>query len=92
METINSRFLEPAHFVAFRISPGLHVLSAASWMNSHSKPGAHIIMNIGSGQQYFLPPPRALRNLQLFWRPLHDNLAVDGLPHFKVFVENLWFS
>jgi hypothetical protein len=47
-------FLEPGHFVTFRISPGLHDLSAASWMNSHSKPGAHITMNIGSGQQYFV--------------------------------------
>jgi hypothetical protein len=47
-------FLEPAHFVTFRISPGLHVLSATSWMNNHSKPGAHLTMNVGSGQQYFV--------------------------------------
>jgi hypothetical protein len=47
-------FLEPAHFVTFRISPGLHVLSVASWVNKHSKPGAHLTMNIGAGQQYFV--------------------------------------
>jgi hypothetical protein len=47
-------FLEPAHFVTFRISPGLHVLSATSWINNHSKPGAHLTMDVGSGQQYFV--------------------------------------
>lgn len=47
-------FLEPAHFVTFRIPPGIHVLSAASWVNKHSKPGAHLTMNIGPGQQYFV--------------------------------------
>ena len=47
-------FLEPAHFVTFRISPGIQILSAASWMNKHSNPGAHLTMNIGPGQQYFV--------------------------------------
>lgn len=47
-------FLEPDHFVTFRISPGLHVLSAASWMNKHAEPGAHLTMNIEPGRQYFV--------------------------------------
>jgi hypothetical protein len=47
-------FLEPAHFVTFRIPPGIHVLSAASWVNKDSNPGAHLTMNIGPGQQYFV--------------------------------------
>jgi hypothetical protein len=47
-------FMEPAHFVTFRIPVGVHVLAANSWMDKNSKKGAHITMNIEAAHRYFI--------------------------------------
>jgi hypothetical protein len=47
-------FMEPAHFITFRIEPGIHVFTANSWINRNADHGAHITMNIQAGHWYFL--------------------------------------
>ena len=47
-------FMEPAHFITFRVSPGIHVLTANSWMNKHSDQGAHITVDLHAGRRYFI--------------------------------------
>ena len=47
-------FMEPAHFITFRVSPGVHVFTANSWMNKHSDRGAHITIDVHSGRRYFI--------------------------------------
>jgi hypothetical protein len=47
-------FMEPAHFITFRVVPGMHVFTADSWMNKHSDHGAHITMSVQAGHRYFI--------------------------------------
>jgi hypothetical protein len=47
-------FMEPAHFITFKISPGTHVFTANSWMNKHSEHGAHMTIDIRPGRRYFI--------------------------------------
>jgi hypothetical protein len=47
-------FLEPHRFVTFRVVPGLHRFTATSWMVEQPDPGAHVMMNIEAGHQYFM--------------------------------------
>ncbi len=47
-------FMEPAHFITFRIPAGTHVFTANSWMNRHSDQGAHITIDIRPGRRYFI--------------------------------------
>lgn len=47
-------FMEPAHFITFRVSPGTHVFTANSWMSKHSDSGAHITIDLHAGRRYFI--------------------------------------
>jgi len=47
-------FIEPAHFVTFRVVPGMHLFTANSWVSKHSDQGAHITMQIQAGHRYFI--------------------------------------
>jgi hypothetical protein len=47
-------FIEPAHFVTFRLPVGVHVFTANSWMNKSSKKGSHLKMDIEAGHRYLI--------------------------------------
>ena len=47
-------FIEPAHFVTFRIPVGEHIFTAGSWMSKNSKKGAHTKVTIEGGHRYFI--------------------------------------
>jgi hypothetical protein len=54
MEDKQLAFMEPGHFVTFVLPSGPHILSATTWLAKHSDSGAHITMNLGAGQHYFI--------------------------------------
>jgi hypothetical protein len=47
-------FMEPATFVTFHLTPGIHVFSATSWTVKHPEPGVHITVNLDANQHYFI--------------------------------------
>lgn len=47
-------FIEPAHFVTFRLPAGEHVFTANSWMNKSSTKGVHASMTLEAGRRYFI--------------------------------------
>jgi hypothetical protein len=47
-------FLVQGRFVTFAFPSGIHEFSAAPWFNQHESPGAHLVIDVESGHQYFI--------------------------------------
>lgn len=89
-------FMEPAHFITFHVASGVHVFSAASWMNKHADNGAHITLNLEANRHYFVQtgtlsfgPPFVIREVNCadaqrdnpHTKPLElVHLSPDGIP------------
>jgi hypothetical protein len=47
-------FMEPGHFITFKVPAGLHTFSATNWMAKHATNGAHVTLDLAAGEHYFI--------------------------------------